>query len=63
MPHYHLFYVGPENGHAIETAVFDAPDEVAALARIAEGAFEHPLELWSGPNLVKRFGSMDVPIS
>ena len=55
MPHYHLFFVSSEDYRTIESAVFEAPDNDAALALIAEGDFAHPLELWSGYDRVKRF--------
>ncbi len=63
MPHYHLFYLSAEDSQNVETAIFDAPDEAAALSLIAEGAFEHPLELWSGHNQIKRFESGDAPVT
>ena len=57
MPHYHLFYMSCEDARTIESAVFEAPDDEAAVALIAEGAFPLPLELWSGYNRIRRFES------
>lgn len=45
MPHYHLFYLSREDARAIDSAVFQAPDDEAAVALIAEGEFPLPLEL------------------
>jgi hypothetical protein len=55
MPHYHLFFMGREDSRTIESAVFHAPDDVAAIALSAEGEFPLPLELWSGFDRIKRF--------
>lgn len=55
MPHYHLFYMSCEDSRTIESATFQAPDDGAAVALIAEGDFPLPLELWSGYDRVKRF--------
>ena len=55
MPHYHLFYLRCEDARTIESALFQAPDDDAAVALIAEGDFPLPLELWSGYNRIKRF--------
>ena len=58
MPHYHLFFVSDEVTHSIDSAIFDAPDHAAAMALIAEGAFQRPLELWSGFERIQRFESV-----
>jgi hypothetical protein len=55
MPHYHLFYLSCEDARSIESAVFQAPDDEAAVALIQEGEFPLPLELWSGYDRIRRF--------
>ena len=55
MRHYHLFYLRCEDARSVESAVFEAPDDEAAVALSAEGDFPLPLELWSGYNRIKRF--------
>lgn len=55
MRRYHLFYLRCEDARAVESAVFQAPDDEAAVALIAEGDFPLPLELWSGYNRIMRF--------
>lgn len=55
MPRYHLFYMMCEDARSIDSANFEAPDDGAAVALIAEGDFAFPLELWSGYDRIKRF--------
>jgi hypothetical protein len=60
MPHYHLFYVSRKERNSIGSIRFDAPNDSSALALIAEGGFEHPLELWCGYERIKRFEESPV---
>jgi hypothetical protein len=55
MKRYHLFYVPAEFARTIESAIFQAPDDEAAIALVLEGEFSRPLELWSGYDRIKRF--------
>ena len=61
MPRYHLFYLSCENARTVESAIFEAPDDNAAVALIAEGDFALPLELWSGYDRIRRFERAEVP--
>ena len=60
MPYYHLFYMSSENANTIETTVFEASGDDAAVSLVADGNFAIPLELWSGYERIKRFEPVQV---